>query len=328
MRKIRWGVLSTSKFAREKVIPSVQKGKHTEVVAIASRSLPSAEQTAKALGIPKAHGSYEALLADPDVDVIYNPLPNNLHVTWSVKAIEAGKHVLCEKPMALSAEEARTLLEASQKFPQQKIMEGFMYRHHPQWQHARALVRDGKIGSLKTIQCCFSYYNADPGNIRNKPDVGGGSMYDIGCYCVSQARFIFEREPVRVMGIVEVDAQLKTDTLSSGMLDFQTGTATFTCSTQLMPYQRVNILGTEGRIEIEIPFNAPLDSATKMWLHQKENTEEFSFAGNQYTIQGDLFAKAILDDTTVPTPLHDGVANMRVIDAFFLSAKKGTWQEV
>ena len=326
MRKVRWGVLSTAKIGTEQVIPAMQLGKYCKIAAIASRDLDKAQAAARQLGIPKAYGSYEELLADPDIDAIYNPLPNHLHVPWSIRALNAGKHVLCEKPIGLTAAEAQQLLDAARKRPQLKVMEAFMYRHHPQWQRARQLVVEGKIGDLRTIQSFFSYYNVDPGNIRNIAEIGGGGLMDIGCYLISLSRFIFGTEPRRVCGIVEYDPQFKTDRLTSGMLDFGRGTSTFTCSTQLVPYQRVNIFGTEGRVEIEIPFNAPPDQPCKMWHQYGTKVDEIVLdVCNQYTIQGDLFSQAVLSDTEVPTPLEDAVANMRVIEALIRSARSGTW---
>jgi predicted dehydrogenase len=240
--------------------------------------------------------------------------------------LNAGKHVLCEKPIGLTAAEAQELLDAAQKQPQLKVMEAFMYRHHPQWQQARQLVAEGKIGDLRTIQSFFSYYNDDPGNIRNMADIGGGGLMDIGCYLISLSRFIFGAEPRRVCGIMEYDPQFKVDRLTSGMLDFGTGTSVFTCATQLAPYQRVNIFGTRGRIEIEIPFNPPPEEPCKLWhQHGTEIDEIVLDAGNQYTIQGALFSQAVLNDTEVPTPLEDAVANMEVIEALLRSAKSGTW---
>jgi predicted dehydrogenase len=268
-------------------------------------------------------------LNDAGIDAVYIPLPNHLHVPWALKALQAGKHVLCEKPIALSSAEAAQLLQAARQTPQLVIMEAFMYRFHPQWVQAKKWVQEGKVGVLKTIHSFFSYYNADPNNIRNQKDLGGGGLMDIGCYCISLSRFIFNEEPVRVMGRVDYDAAMGTDTLSSGMLDFPAGTSTFTCSTQLTPYQRVNILGTEGRVEIEIPFNAPPKASTRIWLHTKDGTQEMVFEPvDQYTIQGDLFSQAILNNTPAPTPLEDAVNNMKVIEAVFESAKTGTWQKI
>lgn len=326
MRKVRWGILGTARIGVEKVIPAMQQGEYCQITAIASRSLDTARAAAERLDIPRAYASYEELLADPEVDAIYNPLPNHLHVPWSIKALEAGKHVLCEKPIGLTSAEGQELVEAAKEYPQLKVMEAFMYRHHPQWQRAQQLVGEGQIGELHTIQSFFSYFLLDPNNIRNMADIGGGGLMDIGCYCISLARFIFGAEPERVCGIVEYDPVMKIDRLASGILDFGRGTATFTCATQLAPYQRVNILGTEGRVEIEIPFNAPPDRPCKMWHQRAGEIEEIQLdICDQYTIQGDLFSRAVLDDSPVPTPLEDAVANMKVIEAIIQSSQRGSW---
>ena len=326
MSKLKFGILSTAKIGTEKVIPAMQRGEQTEVVAIASRDLNKAQAAAGELGITTAHGSYDELLADPNVDAIYNPLPNHMHVPWSIKALEAGKHVLCEKPIGLTSEEGQQLVDAGKAHPQLKLMEAFMYRHHPQWQRAREIVQAGGIGELRTIQSFFSYFNDDGSNIRNMAQIGGGALMDIGCYCISLSRFIFEAEPERVCGIVEFDPKFETDRIASGILDFGRGTSTFTCSTQLTPYQRVNIFGTEGRVEIEIPFNAPPDRPCRLWHQQGDKIEEFAFdVCDQYSIQGDLFAQAVLNGTDVPTPIEDAVANMRVIESVLASGKSGGW---
>jgi len=326
MNKVRWGVLGTANIGVKKVIPAMQQGRHVEMAGIASRDRARAERVAGQLGIPKAYGSYETLLADPEIDAVYIPLPNHLHVPWSIKALEAGKHVLCEKPIGLSAAEGQKLLDVASRYPRQKIMEAFMYRHHPQWQRARQIVTAGEIGAVRTIHVFFSYHNVNPKNIRNMAEIGGGGMMDIGCYCISQARFIFGAEPARVCGILEYDPAFRTDRLASGILDFGDRTATFTCSTQLTPYQRVNIFGTEGQIEIEIPFNAPPDRPCRMWHQRGDAVEEIVLEiCNQYTIQGDLFSLAVLNDTAVPTPLTDAVANMRAIEAIIESGKRRAW---
>jgi len=330
MSKVRWGVLGTAKIAVEKVIPAMQHGARCEIVGIASRSIEKARLTADALRIPRAYGSYDALLSDPDIDAIYNPLPNHLHVPWSIKALEAGKHVLCEKPIGLSTDEAQELVDAGRLHPHLKLMEAFMYRHHPQWQRTRRLVRDGAIGRLCTIHSAFSYFNDDARNIRNQAEIGGGGLMDIGCYPISLSRFVFECEPIRVAGIVELDPAFLTDRMASAILDFDKGTSTFTCSTRLVPYQRVNIFGDEGRIEIEIPFNAPPDRPCRMWLQRRgAESEEIELeVCDQYAIQGDLFAEAVLNDTPVPTPIEDSVANMKVLEAVVRSAQSGAFEMV
>ncbi len=326
MRKLRIGILSTANIGMKKVTPAMQRGQHTEVVAIASRTQARADAAAKQLGIPAAHGSYEALLADPNVDAIYNPLPNHGHVPWSIRAIQAGKHVLCEKPIALTSAEAGALIAAAKQHPRIKVMEAFMYRHHPQWIRAKQIVAEGGIGALRTVHSFFSYYNADPANVRNMADIGGGGLMDIGCYNISLSRFLFGAEPARVVGLVEFDPTFKTDRLASGMLDFGAGTATFTCSTQLSSYQRVNIYGTEGRVEIEIPFNAPPDKPCRIWHQRGSDVTEIVFpVCDQYTLQGDAFALAVLNDTPVPTPLEDALANMRVLERVLQSARENRW---
>lgn len=326
MRKIRWGILSTAKIGVEKVIPAMQRGEGSEVVAIASRALDKAQEWAQKLGIAKAFGSYEELLTDPDVEAIYNPLPNDLHVSWSIKALEAGKHVLCEKPIGLTAAEGRQLVAAGRRHPHLKLMEAFMYRHHPQWQRAREFVRSGQIGTLRTIHSFFSYFNGDPNNIRNIRAQGGGALMDIGCYPISLSRFIFDAEPQRVIGLVEYDPDNHCDRLASAILDFGVGTSTFTSSTQLTPYQRVNVYGTTGRVEIEIPFNAPNDRPCVMWHQRGSAVERIELPTcDQYTIQGDLMSRAIRDDTPVPTPIEDAVRNMEVIEAVVQSAAQGAW---
>lgn len=326
MKKVRWGSLSTAKIAREKVLPAMQKSTYCEVTAIASRDISRARAVAGQLGIPRAYATYQELLADPEIDAVYIPLPNHMHVPWSIEALKAGKHVLCEKPIALSEEEALRLVEEASRYPHLKIMEAFMYRFHPQWQRAKQLVDEGQIGRLRTIQSFFSYFNVDPQNIRNMADIGGGGLMDIGCYPISLSRFIFGAEPLRVFGTIEYDPDLRIDRLGSGILEFEHGTSSFTYGTQLVPYQRVNIFGTEGRIEIEIPFNAPPDKPCRIWLQRGREVEEITFEiADQYSIQGDLFSLAVLEDTDVPVPLEDPVANMRVIDAVVRSAQRGVW---
>lgn len=325
-RKIRWGILSTAKIGREKVIPAMQHGRYCEVAAIASRSAGSARAAAKELGIPRAHGSYEDLLADPDIDAIYNPLPNHLHVPWSIRALEAGKHVLCEKPIGLSAAQGQSLLDAAARFPRMKLMEAFMYRHHPQWLYTRELVESDAIGDLRAIQSVFAYHNTDPGNVRNMKDIGGGGLMDIGCYNISISRFLFGAEPLRVMGTLDIDPEFGTDRLCSGIMEFAQGTSVFTCGTQMAPFQRVTAQGTSGGLEIEIPFNAPPDQPAKLWVTDGDGLRQWeSEPCDQYTLQGDLFARAILDNGDVPTPPGDAVANMRVIEAIVQSAEENRW---
>ncbi|PTN03146.1 Gfo/Idh/MocA family protein [Mangrovibacterium marinum] len=324
---IRWGILSTAKIGLTKVIPALQNSRLGEVTAISSRVGEQAEKAARQLGIAKAYSSYEELLSDPDIDAIYNPLPNHLHVEWTLKALRAGKHVLCEKPIGMNRSEAIRLEAESRKFPTLKVMEAFMYRFHPQWVKAKQLIDAGTIGQVKTVQSFFSYFNADPNNIRNKPEVGGGALMDIGCYCISFPRFLFAEEPSAVMGFMDVDPQMRTDRLTSGILKFAAGkSSSFTCSTQLCPFQQVHILGDQGRITVEIPVNAPPTQKCKIILMVANGRKEIEFdAVDQYSLQADAFAEAILNNTPAPTPLTDAIANMAVIDAIRASAEQNTW---
>ena len=329
-KQIRWGILGTALIAREQVIPGMRKtpySRHARVTAIASRSLPQAEAVARELSIDKAYGSYEELLADNQIDAVYIPLPNHLHVPFSIDALESGKHVLCEKPIALSAAEAETLVAAARQYPRLKLMEAFMYRHHPQWLWARQMVDEERIGPLRTIQTIFSYFDENPDRILHNPAWGGGALMDIGCYPISLSRFLFRAEPTRVVGTLEHDPRFGVDRLTSGLLEFEAGTSIFTCATQLVPHQRVNIYGTRGRIEIEIPFNAPTDRPCRAWLDVDGTIEELHFETcDQYGIQADLFSRAILEDLPVPSPISEAVANMRVIDALVKSGQRNNWE--
>jgi predicted dehydrogenase len=331
-KKVRWGILSTASIGLRKVIPAMQKGQWSEVTAIASRDLRQAEEAARSLGIAKAYGCYEELLADPQVDAIYNPLPNQLHVPWSIKAAEAGKHVLCEKPLSLTVAAAKKLIAVRDR-TKVKIGEAFMVRTHPQWLRVRELVASGRIGELRSATGFFSYFNDDPKNIRNIPEYGGGAVMDIGCYPINTSRFTFREEPTRVLGLVERCPQMKTDRLTSAILDFPSGHSTFTCSTQLVAYQRSQFFGTKGRIEIQIPFNAPPDRPCRIFIDDGRDVfgsgitnEEFPVC-DQYTIQGDVFSRAVREGGEVPVSLEDAVKNMAVIEAIFRSAESGRWEK-
>jgi len=330
-KKVSWGVLGVANIAVKKVLPAMQRGEWCQIAAIASRNLQRAEQAAKELGIGKFYGSYEELLADPEIEAVYNPLPNHLHVPWSIKAAEAGKHVLCEKPISLTVLEAISLLRARDRTGV-KIQEAFMVRTHPQWCKAIDLIKTRKIGEVRSVMGYFSYLNQDPKNIRNIRDYGGGALMDIGCYLIYTSRLIFGEEPRRVLGIVERDPKMQTDVLTSGILHFPPGQSIFTCSTQVAPYQRVQIVGTLGRIEIEIPFNAPPDKPCRIFRDEGGDPSgrsaeilEFEVC-DQYTIQGDLFSKSIREGTELAVPLEGSIRNMAVIEAVFRSAESGQWE--
>lgn len=329
MNKLRWGVLSTAKIGVGKVIPAMQRSQLCSIDAIASREAERGREVAGRLGIARAYGSYEELLADPNIDAVYNPLPNHLHLPWSLKVLEAGKHLLCEKPIGLSAAEGSRLVEAARQRPELTAGEAFMYRWHPQWLTARAWVNEGRIGRLVTIQTFFSYHNDDASNYRNMAHCGGGGLMDIGCYAISLSRWLFDREPNRVLGRLEFDPRFKTDRTATAMMDFGVGDSSFTCGTQLAPYQRVQIVGDKGRIEIEIPFNAPNDRPCRLWLHAGDKSEEAAIpVCDQYTLQGDGFARCVLEKRPLPTPLEDAVANMQVIEAIVESDRSGTWEQI
>lgn len=328
---LRWGVLGVAKIATQKVIPAMQQARHCEVVAIASRDGGRAREAAGRLGIPRAHDTYEALLCDPEVDAVYIPLPNHLHVPWTARAAEAGKHVLCEKPIALTAAEAKTLLDVRDRTGV-RIQEAFMIREHPQWQRARALAASGELGEVRAMSGFFSYYNDDPGNVRNVAAFGGGGLLDIGCYLVNTARFIFGAEPLRVAGALDLDPRFGVDRLASMILDFGGRQAVGLCGTQVQYYQRIQIVGTKGRLEIEIPFNAPPDRPCRLAL---DRTGALDGGGveilemavcNQFTLQAEAFAAAILDGRPQPVPLEDAVANMACIDAIARSSRTGAWE--
>jgi predicted dehydrogenase len=329
--KVRWGVLGVANIAVKKVVPAMQRGRWSEVTAIASRDLGKAQAAALELGIGKAYGSYEELLADPEVEAIYNPLPNHLHVPWSIRAAEAGKHVLCEKPIGLSVEEAVSLVRARDRAGV-KIGEAFMVRTHPQWRGVLELIAAGRIGTVRSVAGYFSYDNRDPKNIRNIREYGGGGLMDIGCYLVFTSRLVFGEEPKRVLALREEDAATRTDVMTSAVMDFPSGQSVFTCGTQLVPYQRVQILGSRGRIEIEIPFNAPNDRPCRIFVDDGSDlygggveTIEFETC-DQYTIQGDLFSLSIREDKEPPVPVEESVKNMAVIEALFRSAESGAWE--
>jgi predicted dehydrogenase len=332
MKKVKWGILSTASIAQRRVLPAMLDCVHAELAGIASRSLDKAKAVATEFSIPKAYGSYEELFDDPEIEAIYNPLPNHLHVEWSIRAASRGKHVLCEKPLSRSVAEARRLLGARDNY-HVKIGEAFMVRTHPQWLRTVELVRAGRIGKLRSALGFFSYFNVDPANTRNIADCAGGALMDIGCYPIKTSRLVFGEEPMRVIACIERDPSFKTDRLTSAILEFPTGQSVFTSSTQMVNYQKMQFFGDAGRIDIEIPFNAPTDKPCRILIDDGKDL----YAGgstivetlpicNQFTIQADLFSVAIRENTEVPNPLEDAFCNMAVVEALFRSAQSGKWE--
>jgi len=314
MRRVHWGILSTANIGMKKVIPSMMRMKNGDVVAISSRSEQAATDAADKLGIPKSYGSYESMLVDPEIDAVYNPLPNHLHVPYTIKAMEAGKHVLCEKPISITAAEAEQLLDAQRRFPELKVMEAFMYRFHPQWKAVFDIIRSGAIGDVRHLSTDFTYFNADPANVRNKADIGGGALLDIGCYGVNLARWIFG-EPTDVKSFVKRDAVFGTDIRTSAILEFEGGTASILCATQLENHQSAVIFGTKGSLELNVPYNAGDDVERVVTLRIGGSSEELRFGhSDMYTLQGEAFSQAVIDKSAVPLPLSDAIANMRVLD--------------
>jgi len=294
------------------------------VMAIASRDKKKAETTAKEFNIPKYYEGYQALLDDPEIEAVYIPLPNHLHVEWAKKALMSGKHVLVEKPIALSSEEAMGLSETAKQHSELKITEAFMYKYHPQWFKVKQMVDDGRIGKLKTIQSSFSFFEGDPGHIVNNKQFGGGSLMDIGCYSISISRLLFGSEPKSVMANIEYHPEFKVDILATGILEFEGGSSSFFCATQLVDNQQVEIFGTEGSIRFELPFNPPNDRPSKIWLTKEELTTEIEFEiCDQYTLQADVFSLAILESNETPVHLKDAIDNMRVIEKMHESNKLG-----
>jgi predicted dehydrogenase len=323
MPDLRWGILSTADIARTKVIPGIQRAERCQVVAIASRDAARAQSVAAEMRIRRAHGSYEELLADPEVDAVYIPLPNHLHAEWTIRAVRAGKHVLCEKPLALTSDDAQRMIAAAEASGV-LLMEAFMYRLHPSWTAVCDLVASGRIGHLLAVQSWFSYFNDDAANIRNIREAGGGALFDIGCYSVNLSRLLFAGEPQRVLASIFRDPETGVDVLTSGVLEFAQGVATFTCSTRAEDDQRVHIYGTAGRIAIEIPFNIPPDRPTNVFVTSggdppvNPSTEHLTFAiADPYAVEATRFAAAVLDGSPIPVPPADAVANLRVIERLF-----------
>ena len=329
---VRWGIISTANIGMEKVTPGIMKSAHSKVTAICSRNLETTKAAAAKLGIENAYGSYEEMLADPDIDAVYNPLPNHLHVELTLAAAKAGKHVLCEKPMAMNVADAERLRNAPKDII---ISEAFMVRYHPQWLRAREIIRSGELGTIRSVNAVFTYFNDDPNNVRNMADIGGGAIMDIGCYPVTAGRFFFDSEPKRVVTLIDRDPTFKTDRFSSTIADFGDGKQlAFTVSTQAVPTQRFEIIGTKARIEMMIPVNAPADEPTAIIIDHGLNLDgsltrrEIIPACDQYCEQAETFALAVLGEKPLIYGVEDAILSMRVLDAIFKSEKSGAWESV
>ena len=333
VQPVRWGILGAANIAVNKVIPAMRASRLSRPLAIASRDIAKAQRAAERLGIPRAYGSYEELIADPEIEAVYNPLPNHLHVPWSIRAAQAGKHVLCEKPIALTADEARTLL-AARDANRVQVAEAFMVRTHPQWLEVERLIASGAIGPLRLVSGLFSYYRRDAEDIRSRPEWGGGALMDIGCYPIFIARWMFGAEPTDVVAMIDRDPELGVDRLTSAMLRFPKGYATFTCAGQLAHYQRMHLFGERGRIEVEIPFNAPPDASTRIYVDDGSllgdaSAKAIEFpAVDQYTVQADRFSEAVRGVGSVPVSLETAIGNMVVIERLFRSASDAAWASI
>ncbi|HOJ98973.1 MAG TPA: Gfo/Idh/MocA family oxidoreductase [Termitinemataceae bacterium] len=329
MTRLRMGVLGCSAHYAKRVAVPLRESLLIEPYGVASRDLSKAQEYAKRWGFAKAYGSYEALLADKDIDFVYIPLPNHMHLEYIKKAADAGKPVLCEKPLTLNALEAREVVDYCTKkgIP---LMEAFMYRFHPQWQRARELVQAGEVGQVQTMHTMFCYNNRDPRNIRNIAEYGGGALLDIGCYAVSSARFLMGAQPIRVVAQLLEDPDFKTDILVSGILDFGEGRrSTFTVGTQLFSMQKVDIYGTGGSMSIEVPFNMYGDVPGRIFVATDVGRRVIETeVADQYLLEFDAFARALIEKIEVPTPPIDAIENMAVLDALARSARSGTWEAV
>ena len=330
--KVKWGVLSTADIGMKHVLPAMQQGELCEIAAVSSRSEDKAKQAAEVLGIPKAYGSYEQMLEDPEIEAVYNPLPNHMHLEWTKRCLEAGKHVLCEKPLVVKAEQVQELKELSESTGL-LVGEAFMVLHHPRWKRVKELIQAGEAGELRAVSAFFSYFNRDSKDIRNNKEYFGGGMYDIGCYPVVISRYLFGFEPLRVSAVLEADPEFKVDRLASVLMDFPTGQAMFTVSTQLTPYQVVQAFTTKKKFEIPIPFNTPPDRPTQILSHENDildgDVVEQTFdVCNHYTLQGDAFSRSIRDQVPFAGSLDNALGNAKVLDAVFRAAKSGAWEKV
>jgi predicted dehydrogenase len=326
----RWGVLSTAKIGREQVLPALADSTNGVLAAVASRDVSKARDLADRFGVPHAYGSYEELLAADTVDGVYIPLPTASHVEWAVKAADAGKHVLVEKPLALKAEDIAQVIEARDRNGV-VVSEAFMVTYHPQWAKVRDLIAEGAIGTLKRVQGAFTYYNVDPVNMRNRPELGGGALPDIGVYPVVTTRFASGAEPLRVQATVERDQTFGTDTHSSVRADFGSFELSFYLSTQLAARQAMAFHGDKGVIEVAAPFNAGVydDHRVTLWSQNHGEARTFRFPGtSQYRLQAEAFARKAAGENVAVFALEESVNNQKVIDAIYRAGESGGWEAV
>jgi predicted dehydrogenase len=325
----RWGVMSTAKIGEEQVIPAICEADNGVLAAVSSRDIDRARTFADRFGAPHAFGSYEEMLASDTIDGVYIPLPTSQHIEWSLKAAEAGKHVLCEKPIALKAADIEPLIEARDRSGV-LISEAFMVTYHPQWHKVRDLIASGAIGTLRQVDAAFTYYNVDPDNMRNRPELGGGVIPDIGVYPTVTTRFATAMEPLRLHATVDFDPNFGTDRYASIRADFGSFEQTFYLSTQLANRQHIAFHGDKGWIEVTSPFNSNLYEGDEVRLHDAGHghTEVFRFTGvKQYRLQVEEFARAARGEGVIFT-LEDSVKNQKVIDAIYASGKSGEWEDV
>ncbi|MGB8818460.1 MAG: Gfo/Idh/MocA family oxidoreductase [Rhizobiaceae bacterium] len=326
----RWGILSTAKIGREHVIPGIVQSSNGVLAGIASREIAKAEALAKQFGALKAYGSYESMLADPEIDGIYIPLPTSQHVEWTIKCADAGKHVLCEKPISLNASEIDQLVAARER-NKVIISEAFMVTYHPQWAKVRDLIANGAIGTLRHVQGAFTYFNTDPTNMRNIVELGGGALPDIGVYPTVTTRFATGKEPQKVSAKVVFDPVFKTDTFSSVRADFGDFELSFYLSTQMANRQLMVFHGDAGFIEVHAPFNASLYDHDHITLHNRshDGAQVFRFPGiHQYALEAEAFVRAAEGGKQKLFTLEESISNQKLIDAIFKAGKTGNWENV
>ncbi|HBF30002.1 Gfo/Idh/MocA family oxidoreductase [Rhizobium sp.] len=327
---LRFGILSTAKIGRELVVPAIQDADNAVVTAIASRDLTKARTLADRFSVPHAFGSYEEMLASDLIDAVYIPLPTAQHVEWTIKAADAGKHVLCEKPISLKADEIDSLIAARDR-NKVLVSEAFMVTYTPVWQKVRELLREGAIGRLRHVQGAFTYFNRDPGNMRNIPALGGGALPDIGVYPTITTRFATGQEPVRVQAVTERDAEFGTDIYSSVKADFGSFDMSFYIATQMASRQIMVFHGEEGFIEVKSPFNADRWGAEEVELSNQSHGQSQIFRfpdSRQYRREIEAFAKAAAGEAVEVVTLENSKANQRFIDAIYRASEKDGWEAV